>query len=53
MLTLTGYLEASKRRNDTVTSLQETNRKLLEIISELKKAASADSLPLSVPLLSE
>ena len=35
------YLEASKRGNDSVTS-QETNKKLLETISEVKKAASTD-----------
>ena len=35
------YLEASKRGNGRVTSLQET-KKLLETISELKKAASTD-----------
>ena len=37
------YLEASKRGNDRVTSSQETNKKLLETVSELKKAASTDS----------
>ena len=36
------YLEASKRGNDRVTSSQETNKKLLETVSELKKAASTD-----------
>ena len=36
------YLEASKTGNDRVTSLQETNKKLLETVSELKKAASTD-----------
>ena len=37
------YLEASKRGNDGVTSLQETNKKLPETISSVKKAASPDS----------
>ena len=37
------YLEASKRGNDRVTSSQETNKKLLETVSELNKAASAES----------
>ena len=36
------YLEASKTGNDRVTSLQETNKKLLETVSELEKAASTD-----------
>ena len=36
-------LETSKRGNDRVTSLQETNKKLLETISEPKKAANTDS----------
>ena len=36
-------LEASKRGNDRVTSLQETNKKLLETLSELKKASSTAS----------
>ena len=31
------YLETSKRGNDRVVSLQETNKKLLETVSELKK----------------
>ena len=31
------YLEASKTGNDRVTSSQETNKKLLETVSELKK----------------
>ena len=34
--------EASKTGNDRVTSLQETNKKLLETVSELEKAASTD-----------
>ena len=42
------YLEASKRGNNRVTSLQKTNKKLLETISELKKAASTDSARLQV-----
>ena len=33
------YLDASKTANDRVTSSQETNKKLLETISKLKKAA--------------
>ena len=37
------YLEASKRGNDGVTSLQETNKKLPETISGLKNSASTDS----------
>lgn len=37
------YLEASKKENNRVTSLQEINKKLLENISELKEAASTDS----------
>ena len=37
------YLEASKRVNERVISLQETNKKLCETVSELKKAASPDS----------
>ena len=36
------YLEASKTGNDRVISLLETRKKLLETISELKKAASTD-----------
>ena len=36
------YLEVYKKGNYRVTSLQETNKKLLETISEPKKAASAD-----------
>ena len=42
-------LEASKRGNDRVTSLQETNKKLLETLSELKKAASTASPSPSAP----
>ena len=37
------YLEASKKENNRVTSLQEINKKLLENVPELKKAASTDS----------
>ena len=37
------YLEASKRGINRETSLQETNKKLCETVSELKKAASPDS----------
>ena len=37
------YLEDPKGENDRVTSLQETNKKLLENISELKMATSTDS----------
>ena len=37
------YLEASKRVNERLISLQETNKKLLETISEPKTAASTDS----------
>ena len=40
MLTLVS--EGSRKGNNKVTS-QETNKKLLETISELKKAASTDS----------
>ena len=36
------HLEASKTGKDRVTSLLETRKKLLETISELKKAASTD-----------
>ena len=37
------YLEALKKENNRVTSLQEINKKLLENISELKEVASTDS----------
>ena len=37
------YLETYKRGNDRVISLQETNKKLPETISSVKKAANADS----------
>ena len=37
------YIEASKRGNDRVTSSQETNKKLLETISDLKKDVGTDS----------
>lgn len=50
------YLEASKRENDKVTSLQET-KKLLETVPELKKRPLAlthsPSAPPACPLLSE
>ena len=46
------YLEASKRGNNRVTSLQETNKKLLDMISELGKA-TANSVSPFAPLLSE
>ena len=36
------YLGPSKRGNDRGTSSQETNKKLLETISDLKKAGSTD-----------
>ena len=47
------YLEASKRGNNRVTSLQETNKKLLDMISELGKATTANSVSPFAPLLSE
>ena len=37
------YLEVYKKGNYRVTSLQETNKKLLENISELKMATGTDS----------
>ena len=37
------YLEGSKRGYYQVNSLQETNKKLPETISSVKKAANADS----------
>ena len=37
------YLEVSKKGNYSVISSQETNKKLFETISELKKAASTYS----------
>ena len=37
------YLEVSKKGSYRVISSQETNKKLLETISELKKAASTYS----------
>ena len=36
------YLEPSKTGNDRATSSQETDKKLLETVSELKNAASTD-----------
>ena len=42
-------LETSKRGNDRVTSLQETDKKLLETLSELRKAASTASPSPSAP----
>ena len=45
------YLEASKTGNDRVTSLQEINKKLLETLSELKKATSSASPSPSAPPL--
>ena len=51
------YLEGSKRGNYRVYSLQETNKKLVDTVSELKKTSSTDSSPPSAPpmypLLSE
>ena len=50
------YLESSKRGNDRVISLQETNKKLLETISELKRPQTltpSSALLLLCPHLSE
>ena len=45
------HLEASKRNNDKVNSLQETNRKLAETVSEFKKDKKSETVParLSLP----
>ena len=45
------YLEASKRGNDTMASLQETNQKLLETVVKLEKSSEAtfSSSPPSSP----
>ena len=43
------YLEGSKRGNYRVNSLQETNKKLVDPVSELKKTSSTDSSSPSAP----
>lgn len=56
MLTFYWYLESSKRINDRVISLQETNKKLLEAISGLKRPQTltpSSALLLLCPHLSE